>query len=140
DFAYATTGSGPAGWSGFSLDDDSDGTLPNTRTFTFDSSQLGAKTVTETLPVAGWTPTGLLCSKGTTNTATGLASFTLAAGDAVTCAYQNTKDATLTVVKSTDPANSGASTFPFTTASAGMSNFTLDTNGADGTNPSSKTF
>jgi uncharacterized repeat protein (TIGR01451 family) len=137
DFAFTTTGTGPSGWAGFSLDDDADATLPNTLTFAFDGSQLGAKSVTEG-STPGWTMTDLTCSKGTVNGST--ASFTLVAGDAVQCTYTNKKDATLKVVKVTDPANSGASSFSFTSQSAGMSSFTLDTNAADNTNPADKTF
>src|SRR5262249_5354283 len=123
----------------FSLDDDADATLPNTRTFAFDGSQLGAKTLNEG-STPGWTLTDLSCSKGTSNVQTGTAGFTLVAGDAVQCTYTNKKDATLKVVKVTDPGNSGASSFSFTSVSAGVSNFTLDTNAADNTNPADKTF
>ena len=86
DFAYAVTGSG---WSGFSLDDDSDGTLLNTQTFTFSGSNFGSKTVTETVP-SGWSLTSLTCSEGTTNLGTGQASFTVDPGDTITCTYTNT--------------------------------------------------
>ena len=95
DFAYTTTGTGGGTFgSGFSLDDDADATLPNSRTFTFTGADAtGTKTITETLPVTGWTLTNLVCSKGTTTLATGLASIALVPGDAVTCTYTNTQHA-----------------------------------------------
>ena len=70
DFSYATTGTGGGTLfaSGtFLLDDDADATLPASRTFTFTGTDAtGTKTITETLPVAGWDLTDLVCSKGTT--------------------------------------------------------------------------
>ena len=85
DFAFTTTG---AGLSSFSLDDDADGTLPNSTTF---SGLLpGSFSVTEGA-VAGWALTDLSCSRGGTgDTATGTATITLAAGADVTCTYTNT--------------------------------------------------
>ncbi len=97
DFSYTTTG----GLSSFSLDDDADGTLPNSKVF----SGLAASvdySVTEGA-VAGWDLTNLVCSSagGSTFTYTGAdaadgfqagddtANITLAAGDAVTCTYTN---------------------------------------------------
>ena len=87
------------------LDDDADGTLPDSRTFTFTGADAtGPKTITEVLPVTGWTLTSLVCSKGTTNPATGLASIALLPGDAVTCTYTNTlQAATITVTKDAVP-------------------------------------
>ncbi|TAK77192.1 MAG: hypothetical protein EPO16_05940, partial [Dehalococcoidia bacterium] len=141
DFAFTTTGTGPAAFtSGFSEDDDADGTLPNSRTFTFDGSQLGAKTVTEGT-TSGWTLTNLVCSSGTVNVGTRTASVTLASGDAVTCTFTNTKDATLTVVKDAVPNN--AQDFAFTTTGTGPAAFTSgfsEDDDADGTLPATRTF
>ena len=54
DFAFTTTGTGPAGFTaGFSLDDDANATLLNTVTFTFPAARLGTKTVTEARSPAG---------------------------------------------------------------------------------------
>ena len=71
DFAYTTTGSGGGTFgSGFSLDDDADGTLPASRTFTFTGADAtGTKTITESA-VAGWTLTNLVCTGGGANTST----------------------------------------------------------------------
>ena len=53
----------------FSLDDDTDPTLLDRRTFTVSGTAFGAKTVTETA-LAGWSLTGLVCSEGTVTGAT----------------------------------------------------------------------
>src|SRR4029077_12016616 len=58
DFAFTTTGTG---LSGFSLDDDADGTLSNTQTFT--GLLPGAFSVTEG-SVADWSLTDLACDTG----------------------------------------------------------------------------
>jgi hypothetical protein len=116
DFAFSTSGDGPAPWSAFSLDDDADGTLLNSRTFTFPAAQHGAKTVTEGA-VAGWDLTGLTCSEGSTNLGTRTASFTVDPGDAITCTFTNTKRGTIRVVKATNPAGAGG--FIFTGDAAG---------------------
>lgn len=112
DFGYTTSG---AGLSSFSLDDDADPTLSNTRTFT--DLAPGSYAVTESLPVTGWDLTALQCSStngsSTTSTsvATGVAAITLGAGDSVTCTYTNTKRGQVTVVKTQ---NGGAPTIAYT--------------------------
>src|SRR5436190_1113530 len=91
----------------------------------------------------GWTMTGISCPGATvTFSNDGIAyhaSFTagdtyakvtLAAGDAVTCTYSNTKEANLTVTKSTAPSNSGADQFHF--ATTGQTAYKLDTDGDNG--------
>ena len=103
DFAF--TGSfGP-----FSLDDDTDPTLLDRRTFTVSGTGFGAKTVTETA-LAGWSLTGLVCSEGTVTGAT--ASVTVDPGDVITCTFTNTRDATVTIVKDAVP--NGPQDFGFT--------------------------
>ena len=57
DFAYTASGTGV---SAFSLDDDADGTLPSTKSFT--NLLAGSRTITETPAVAGWTLTNIVCS------------------------------------------------------------------------------
>ena len=119
DFAYTTTGTGGGTFgTGFSLDDDADATLPNTLTFTFTGADAtGTKTITETLPVTGWTLTNLVCSKGTTTLATGLASIALLPGDAVTCTYTNTQNASLDIEKQSV---GGTATFDYTVTGTGL--------------------
>ena len=147
-FSYTTTGSGGGTlFQGgtFFLDDDAASGTANTLTFTFTGADAtGTKTIQETLPVTGWTLTGLVCSKGTTNLATGLASIALLPGDAVTCTYTNTLNAaTLTVTKDAVPDN--AQDFAYATTGTGggtlfaSGTFLLDDD-ADGTLPASRTF
>lgn len=87
DFAFTTTGTG---LSAFSLDDDADGTLPNTRTFT--GLEPGSYTVTESV-AAGWVLTALSCVDpdiGTvTDLANRLATIDVDSGETITCTYSN---------------------------------------------------
>ena len=88
----------------FSLDDDADGTLSNTETFT--NVLPGAYTVTEGA-VAGWDLTGLTCDDGnsTGSTGTGVASINLEAGETVRCTLTNTKLGRIIVDKVTRDAD-----------------------------------
>jgi hypothetical protein len=101
DFAFTTSG---AGLSSFSLDDDSDITLSNTKTFS--NLSAGTYSVAET-PVAGWNQTSAVCNDGSPINAINVSN-----GENVTCTFTNTKYGSVTVVKNT---NFGNSTFPFTT-------------------------
>jgi hypothetical protein len=141
DFDFDLTGSGvPA-----DLDLDTDGgdaTLPSQQTFTLSAAQLGAKTITESA-VAGWTLTNLVCSgdsESTTNLGTRTATVDIDAGEAVTCTYTNTKHASLTVIKVTDPA-SDPQDFDFDLTGAGVpADLDLDTDGGNADLPSQQTF
>ena len=115
DFAFTTTGTG---LSNFSLDDDGDATLPNTKVF--NGLNPGSYTVTETLGVPGWDLTNLVCndSNGSTNLATGLATINLQANEDVTCTYTNTQRGTIIVEKQTSPGGV-PDTFTFTGDVAG---------------------
>ena len=137
DFAFSTTGGlSPAA---FSLDDDSDATLSNTRTY--DNVTPGAYTVTEAA-VAGFALSGLTCNDpdgGTTvNLASGLASIDLDAGETITCTFKNTKLGKIVVIKDTVPKD--AQDFAFTT-SGGLNptSFSLDDD-ADGTLSNTQTY
>ena len=107
DFAFTTTGTGGGSLrqAAFSLDDDADATLPASRTFTFTGADAtGTKTIPETLPVTGWTLDEPRLLEGhDTTLATGLASIALVPGEAVTCTYTNTQNATITVTKDAVP-------------------------------------
>jgi hypothetical protein len=132
-FPFTTSGSGI---SGFALDTQTAG--HETKTFTFSGSNYGVKQVTEG-NTTGWTLTNVNCGTATdSNPSLAGVTVDVQPGDNVTCTYTNKKDALLDVVKVTDPANSGNDAFSFTGADLGP--FTLDTNGADGTNPSHKLF
>ncbi len=109
DFTFDIAHSGsPTGH--FSLDDDNNGTLPNSQTFVVPPGTYG---VTETNIPASWTLTNLVCAvtKGnggsTFTVAKPLATINLNDGDEVTCTYTDTKvttTSTTTVIHSGDPA------------------------------------
>jgi len=123
----------------FSLDDDANATLPNSTTFTVSAGNFGAKTVTEAA-VAGWELTGLDCSEGTENVGTRTATLQVDPGDDITCTFTNTKQASLTVVKVTDPA-SDPQDFDFDLTGSGVpADLDLDTDGASAGTPSQQTF
>lgn len=138
DFAFTTTG---AGLSGFSLDDDGTGTLPNQKTFT--GLVAGSYSVTESV-TTGWTLTSITCSAGgTVNMGTRTANITLAAGADVTCTFVNTQEGqqaqtgSITILKNAVPDD--AQDFAFTTTGTGLSGFSLDDD-ANATLSNQKTF
>ena len=124
DFSFSTLGGlSPAS---FSLDDDDDGTLSNTQTYS--GVAAGTYTVSET-PVAGFALTGLNCDDpdgGTTvDQANGTVSIDLDAGETITCTFENTKLGTIVVVKDTLPDD--AQDFEFsTTGGLSPESFSLD--------------
>lgn len=102
DFAFITTG---AGLSNFSLDDDADATLTNTRTFT--NLLPGAFSVEESL-APGWILSGLACTDpdgGTTTIlATRTASIDVDSAETITCTFTNTSTvADLSITKTNTP-------------------------------------
>jgi hypothetical protein len=76
----------------FSLDDDSDPTLPNSRTFS--GVAAGIHSVTESTPPAGWLLTYLVCVDPSVNSSVDLdnatATIDLEGGETVTCTFTNT--------------------------------------------------
>jgi hypothetical protein len=126
DFAFTST---VAGNTSFSLDDDADNTLSNTKTMT--NVLPGSYTVTETA-LTGWDLTSLVCVDPTTNSSvnlgTGVATINLAAGETVTCTYTNTKRGTVIIEKQTNP-DGVAGSFPFTQNVDGTGAFNLSDNG-----------
>jgi len=94
DFGYGTSGSG---LSDTVLDDDADATLPNSRTFS--GLLAGTYSVTDQ-GAPGFDLTALTCTTGGSgDLVTGTATITLAAGANVTCTFQNTKRAAVTLNK-----------------------------------------
>jgi hypothetical protein len=121
DFAYTTTGSG---LSNFSLDDDSDAALSNTKTFP--NLVAGSYTITEG-DVPGWSLTGLTCDTGgTPNLATRTVDITLTTNQNVVCTYSNTKRGSITILADDDPYFL-IHTFTYTTTGSGLSDFTAGT-------------
>ncbi len=123
DFAFTTTG---AGLTNFSLDDDGDGSLPNTRVFS--ALAPGAYTVSEA-SAAGYSLTNLVCVDPTTNSTVDLntrtATINLAASESVTCTFTNTlQQGTIIVDKVTVPA-ADAQSFSFTAGGTGYNGFSL---------------
>ena len=142
DFDYDLTGLGvPA-----DLDLDTDAgnaTLPSQQTFNLTAAQLGAHSVTESA-VAGWSLTDLECTgaggDSSTNLGSRSATLDIDAGETVVCTFENTKHASLTVVKVTDPA-SDPQDFDFDLTGSGVpADLDLDTDGGNATLPSQDTF
>lgn len=97
DFAFTTTGTG---LSAFSLDDDADPTLPDTRSFVVAA---GNYTVTETA-VSGWSLSALTCTDPTSNSSgnigTRTATINAAVGETVSCTFtNNSTSADLSITK-----------------------------------------
>jgi hypothetical protein len=103
DFSFSAT----SPINGFSLDDDSDGTLPNQMTF---AAAPGSYSVQES-GVSGWDLTGLACvttdGSDTSNVdlSSSLVTIDLDANENITCTFTNTKRGTITVVKDAEPAD-----------------------------------
>jgi hypothetical protein len=144
DFSFTATGTGV---SNFVLDDDADNTRSNTQAFT--ALGPGSRTISENA-VAGWTVTNITCTGATSSTVTMGAdndfdagetavSITLAAGENVSCTFENTKNGSITIVKNALPDD--AQDFTYTASGTGVTGFTLDDDGAGGSaTPSSQAF
>jgi len=134
DFGFTTDI--PEAAAGFSLDDDADATLPNSRTFT--GVIPGTYTVSETA-TAGYS-TELVCidPDNGTGIAGATATIDLDAGESVTCTFTNSKTGTITIVKDAVPDD--AQDFAFTTT-GGLTpaGFSLDDD-ADGTLSDTQVF
>ncbi|GAB4432585.1 MAG: hypothetical protein Kow0031_13970 [Anaerolineae bacterium] len=84
----------------------------------FDSLQPGTYDLSETVP-SGWNQTSVVCSDGSDSGA-----IDIAAGENVTCTFENTKQDTIVVIKQ---AIGGDDTFPFTSTIPGNASFNLIT-------------
>jgi hypothetical protein len=114
DFSFTTSGTQIAG---FSLDDDAEATLSNTKTFGTITDFASTRTVTETDPSPTYALTALNCSlvsqqsqpgTATANLATRTATFVLKEAEAATCTFVNTlQNGTLRVIKSVTNDNGG---------------------------------
>ncbi len=128
DFAF--TAGGGLSPASFSLDDDADGTLSNTRAFT--NVNVGTYSAAETVPT-GWNQSSATCNDGSPVTA-----IAVSAGEAVTCTFTNQKQGQIIVVEDAQP--NDAQDFAFT-AGGGLSptSFSLDDD-SDGTLSNTTTF
>ena len=135
------------GLSGFTLDDDSDGTLSNSELF--EDLEAGEYSVAEST-VEGWTLTSITCNEGANfeidETNARQVNITLDEGEDVTCTFLNTQNVvqpqtgSITIVKDTVP--NGAQNFSFTTTGptpAGLGVFDLDDD-SEGSLPNSRAF
>jgi len=113
DFSFTTTGTG---LSSFSLDDDADPALSNTKTFTGLSA--GTYSVAEAA-VAGWDLASAICSDGSP-----VSAISLSAGEAVTCTFTNSKRGHIIVDKVTDPSGNPQS-FSFDAVGGSYADFAL---------------
>lgn len=124
DFGFSTTSPGSSIDSSFSLDDDSNATLSNTKEF--DDIAPGTYTFTEGDPTAlspKWDLTGLVCENAAGDTVsthgvdltTRTATVNLGNLGDVTCTFTNTKRATLIVEKQTVP-DGATGNFTFTSS------------------------
>ena len=137
DFDFITN----ADPSPFQLDDDADGTLPNS--VTFDNLDDG-----HVLRRPGHRRAGLEAPRawsaapvGGSASSTARRTIEIVGGNSVTCTYTNTKldpaKATLTIAQDTNP--KGPQDFAFTTTGAGLPSFSLDDD-TDPTLPNARVF
>ncbi len=124
----------------FFLDDDSDGTLPNSRTF--GSLLPGTYTVQEVNLPAGWSLTNLVIvdpdNGSSVNLGTGTATIDVDAGESITVTFTDTKSGSITVIKDAVP--NDAQDFEFDPSSnLQATNFFLDDD-ADGTLSNTQLF
>jgi hypothetical protein len=120
DFAFAGN---ITGCTAFSLDDDADGTLTNTKIC---AVHPGTFNVDETVP-AGWVKTSATCSDGSPITA-----IDVSPGENITCTFTNTKDGQITIVKDVQNPENDPQDFVFAGNITGCTAFSLDDD-ADGT-------
>ncbi len=104
DFGFTTIGNG---LSSFSLDDDGDSTLSNTKNFT--GLEAGSYSITESA-TTGYTLSNIQCTdpSGGTTTNGATANINLSSGETVICTFTNTQDTgSITVLKNVDNNNDG---------------------------------
>ena len=133
DFSFTTTGLSP---SSFMLDDDSDPTLTNQRTFS--NVTAGTYTVTEAAQVGYEVSISCVDPDGGSSVAVRTATIDLDAGETVTCTFTNTELGTIQIITDTVP--DGPQDFDYT-ASSGLTptSFMLDDD-SDPTLTNQRTF
>jgi hypothetical protein len=102
DFSFTSETGQPTKIAGFSLDDDSDGTLSNSATF--NDLRSGAYSVTED-DTKGWVLTDLTCDDDSSQSVDdATADISVPAGGSVTCTFENTRiDTSIEIVKTGSP-------------------------------------
>lgn len=137
DFDFDITS--PGGAIDLDLDThDDDATLSAQQSYIV--TQGGTWTITESA-IAGWTLTNVVCTGDTEwSLLTGVATVQIDNGESVICTFTNTKHASLTVVKETDPA-SDPQDFDWDLTGSGLpSDLDMDTDAGNATLPSSQSF
>jgi uncharacterized cupredoxin-like copper-binding protein len=128
DFSFS---SNITGCTSFSLDDDSNATLSNTKVC--NDLAVGSYTITESA-VSGFILTNLTCSDpdngSSVNLTTATATIDLDAGETITCTFTNTKQGTIQIIKDTVPDD--PQDFSFSSNITGCTSFSLDDD-SDGT-------
>jgi Carboxypeptidase regulatory-like domain/Prealbumin-like fold domain len=122
DFDFTITNQLPGG---FTLDDDSDGTLSNMRTL---PSGEGTYDVTENI-TPGWMLSNIVCSEdGVQNTVTNfanrLASIAVENNEVVTCTFTNVPTSSITIIKDAQPDSPQDFVYSISNVSPGI--FVLD--------------
>ncbi|HEU4526851.1 MAG TPA: hypothetical protein VFT80_02845, partial [Actinomycetota bacterium] len=135
DFSFNLT-NGSTVNQNFSLDDDSDATLPSSQTFAVPP---GTYTASELNIPSGWSLTDIVCVDPSTNSTwdipAGTATIVLASAETVTCTFTDTKGAQLSIHKSTVGGNG---TFDYEATGTGMPedaagpDFQITTSGGSG--------
>jgi tripartite motif-containing protein 71 len=117
----------------FTLDDDSDPTLLNIKTYS-NVPVGGGYSISESVP-SGWTQTSATCSDGSP-----LSNINVSFGETVTCTFTNTRQASIVVKKDVQP-GTDPQDFSFT-AGGGLSptSFQLDDDPSDATLSDTRTF
>lgn len=98
NFGFTTTNLGGVS---FNLDDDADGTLPNTQTI--NTLLPGSYSVTESA-TPGWSLTGLTCNTNNFNAVGSTVTVNMAAGQTTNCTFTNTKLVSISGIKYTSSA------------------------------------
>ena len=132
DFGF--TASGGLSPTSFALDDDSDGALPNTRTFSNLVPAAGYSVTQNAMPPGGWAQASATCSDGSP-----VSNVSVSAGETVTCTFVNHQPGHIVVVNDTQP--NDAQDFGYT-AGGGLlpASFQLDDDGSDATLERMRTF
>ena len=128
--SFTTTGTGPAAFtSGFVLDD-APRSAPRRRRPPRGRSPSppasSARSRVEEAGTPGWVRTALTCVGVPTTYDGGKATFTIGPGDAVTCGYENKKNATITITKDAEPAAARTSPSPSAGWATSRSTMTRD--------------
>ena len=135
DFSY--TAGGGLSPASFTLDDDTNATLPNTQTFS-DLQPGSSYSVMQPSTPAGWNSAQVTCSDGSSPSA-----IDVSYGETVTCTFANRLVDSGTITVKLDRQPDASEYFPYNTTGFGAaapSSFYLQDDGNEGYEPSSVTY